>query len=242
MFENVLTIFLKEFRSYFLSKMVWFIFVSFSLFLVAGFFLYPYAGSIGEAELSPFFRLQLNLFIFVVPALTIKIWCDEKKQGTMELTLSLPVSYTALVGGKFLALWGLCGLLMFSTVGTWFLYAIFCGVNNSAVLMNYLFLWIACGALCALSMLISTSSEQPVSAYVISLALCLALVMVNVSDLLLGENATEAVILASDSLSFKYNFLNLISGRISLAAIFYYLSIMVLCLWMNVITIGWRRK
>ena len=242
MFNNLFVVFKKEFRSYFLSRMVWFVFVSFSLFMVTGFFLYPDAGNMPEAELLPFFKMQLNLLVFVIPALSIKIWSDEKKQGTIELILSLPISYMVLTIGKFLALWSLCGLMILSTCGTWLLYAWLCGVNNSVVLVNYLFLWLACGGLCALSMLASAFTEYPVSAYVVSLAVCLLIVMTNISDLILGGDATEVVILAGDSLSFRYNFLNLIAGRITLSGIFYFLSMIMLSLWANVVVIGWRRK
>lgn len=242
MFDNIFPVFMKEFRSYFLSKMVWFIFVCFSLFMVVGFFLYSNAVNLPEAELLPFFKMQLNLFVFIIPALTIKIWSDEKKQGTMELTLSLPISYTALTIGKFLALWGLCGLLIISTSGTWILYAWVCGVNNSAVFLNYVFLWLVCGSLCALSMLTSAYAEQPVSAYVVSLAVCMCVMMLNISDWVLGGDATEVVILAGNSLNFRANFLDLIVGKVSFSAIFYYLTMIILSLWANIVTIGWRRK
>ncbi|MBE6452105.1 MAG: hypothetical protein E7012_01260 [Alphaproteobacteria bacterium] len=242
MLENIYPVFVKEFRSYFLSRMVWFIFIVYSLFLTCGVFAYPDFGKLAEPELLSFFKTQIILFAFIIPALTIKIWSDERRQGTLELTMSLPVGYTSLILAKFLAIWGLCGLMILSTFGTWLLYALFCGVNNSTVLLNYIFLWLACGSLCAISMMVSAYIDMPVSAYVVALASCLVVMFINIADWIPVKYSAEILILIGESLSFRLNFLNLIAGRISVGAICYFLTIIISALWVNIVAIGWRRK
>ena len=116
--------------------------------------------------------------------------------GTLELTLSLPISYTALTIGKFLAVWTLCGVMLFSTIGLWISTALVTHTDNLGILQNYLICWLLCGALCAISLSASAFTAHPVSAFVVSLAVCLSFSLISFSSLVehLGLSA-EAILL-----------------------------------------------
>lgn len=240
---NIQHIFAKELRSYLQSRMAWFIFAVYAMLSMAvTFFQSPFISA-PEPSLISFFRLQADIFILIIPALTIKLWTDEKRSGTLELTLSLPVSFTALTVGKFLAVWCLCGLMLLSTFGLWLSSAMLTAIDNGAVIQNYLVCWLLCGALCALSMAASAFTAHPVSAFVLSLAVCLGFSQINFSWLLqLAGFSSEILLRAGNALSFGRYFNALISGQISAAGIFYYLSLILFSLWLNIVLIGWRES
>lgn len=243
MLTNTLQIFAKELRSYFQSRMAWFIFVVYALLSMAVTFFQSRFITLPEPGLLSFFRLQADIFTLIIPALTIKLWTDEKRLGTLELTLSLPVSYTALTLGKFLSVWILCGLMLLSTCGLWISASWLTEIDNAAVLQNYLSCWLLCGALCAVSMSAASFTAHPVSAFVVSFAVCLGLSLLNFAWLVgqLGFSS-EALLRAGSALNFSGRFNGLIAGQISAGTIFYYLSLIFFALWLNVAAIGWRSK
>lgn len=242
MFINTLNIFAKEFRSYFQSRMAWFVFIVYAALSIATTFYQSRFLSSSEPGLWSFFKLQADIWVLIIPALTIKLWTDEKRQGTLELTLSLPVSRTALVIGKFLAVWALCCLLLISTFGLWLSASFVTDVNNLAVLQNYIFCWLLCGVLCAVSLCASAFMAHPVSAFVVSLAVCLGFSMIDFAGLTayLGFSS-ETLLRISSALNFRGRFDALIAGQLSFGTIFYFLSLSVFALWLNTAVIAWRQ-
>ena len=241
--RNILSVFIKEFRSFFQNRMAWLIFGVYAILSMAvTFFQSPFISS-SEPELISFFKLQANIFTLIIPALTIKLWTDEKRLGTLELTLSLPISYTALTIGKFLAVWALCGVMLFSTIGLWISSALITHTNDLGILQNYLLCWLLCGALCALSLSASAFTSHPVSAFVLSLAVCLGFSLVGFSSLieLLGFSS-EAILRAGGALNFGEHFDNLIAGQITFGGVCYFLSVIGGALWLNVATIIWQQN
>ena len=241
--RNVLPVFTKEFRSFFQSRMAWLIFGVYAILSMAvTFFQSPFIST-PEPNLISFFKLQSNIFTLIIPALTIKLWTDEKRLGTLELTLSLPISYTALTIGKFLAVWALCGVMLFSTVGLWISTALVTHTDNLGILQNYLLCWLLCGALCALSLAASAFTAHPVSAFVLSLAVCLGFSLISFTSLIkLMGLSSEAVLRAGGALNFGEHFDNLIVGQITFGGIFYFISIMGGALWLNITTIIWQQN
>ena len=241
--RNILPVFTKEFRSFFQSRIAWLIFGVYAVLSMAvTFFQSPFIST-PEPNLISFFKLQANIFTLIIPALTIKLWTDEKRVGTLELTLSLPISYTALTIGKFLAVWTLCGVMLFSTIGLWISTALVTHTDNLGILQNYLICWLLCGALCAISLSASAFTAHPVSAFVVSLAVCLSFSLISFSSLVehLGLSA-EAILRAGGALNFGEHFDNLIVGQITFGGIFYFLSLIVGTLWLNIATIIWQQN
>ena len=238
---NTFPVFAKELLSYFQSRMSWFIFIVYAVLSMAvTFFQSPFISA-PEPGLVSFFKLQANIFALIIPALTIKLWTDEKRIGTFELTLSLPIGCTALTLGKFLAVWSLCGLMLLSTCGLWLSAAWLTPIDNLAVFQNYLVCWLLCGALCAVSLSASAFTAHPVSSFVLSLAVCLAVSLLNFAWLFSEAGFSSEILLrAGDSLSFSGHFEALIAGQVSLGSLFYFFSLIVFALWLNIVVICWR--
>lgn len=112
--RNIWTIFKKEFRSYFNSPIAYIVITVFlvlnSWLFFRGFFI------LNQADLRSFFALQPWLFLFFVPAITMRLWAEEKRQGTYEILLTFPVSDWEVVFGKFLAGFAFLAIAVFLTL------------------------------------------------------------------------------------------------------------------------------
>lgn len=243
MFYNLFPVFIKELRSYFQSKMIWFVFIVYELLTVALTFFQSSFLNDYDASMMSFFKIQQNLFLSIIPALTIKLWSDEKRIGTLELTLSLPISCLAIVVGKFLAVWCLCGLMLVTTLGMWFFSSLLIPLNSLLILQNYVVLWLICGSLAAISLVASSFTSHSVSAFVVSLAACLVVALPNYS-FLFQQSATSSEILLriGDSISFNSHFMDMISGQINISSLVYFISIIVSALFLNSLVICRRRR
>jgi len=108
--KGLKAIFKRELGSYFDTPVAYVFIVIFLVlngiftFYVGGFF------ERGQADLAPFFEFHPWLYMFLIPAVSMRLWSEERKSGTLELILTLPVSLTASVVGKFLAAWVFTGL------------------------------------------------------------------------------------------------------------------------------------
>ena len=240
---NLFQVFNKEFSSFFRSKMVWFVFVAYSLLsVIITFFQSRFLYSTSLSFLT-FFQLQTGLLTFIIPALTLKQWAEERTSGTIEMTFSLPISYTALTLGKFFAVWVLSGLIILCSVGRWISSALIVELHNLHIFCNYIGLFFICGVLCSISLCASSFAKGIVGAYVISLSICLFVSLFNLSWLLSNSNFSQDIILrAGNSLSFVTHVNNILSGQISASSVFYFFSITAFALWINIITIGYRRQ
>ena len=108
--RNVLTIFRREFVSYFTTPLAYVFIV---IFLVMAGMLTFFVGNFfdrGQADLQPFFAFHPWLYLVLIPALSMRLWAEERKSGTIELFLTLPIRMTEAVVGKFLAAWCFAGI------------------------------------------------------------------------------------------------------------------------------------
>ncbi|MBO5941276.1 MAG: ABC transporter permease subunit, partial [Kiritimatiellae bacterium] len=110
MFKNVRTVFTREFRSYFDSPVAYVFLVAFLVLL--GFMTFGVAMFYErrQADLTPFFFWHPWVYLLLVPASTRGLWADERRNGTIELLLTLPVTLGQALVGKFLAAWAFIGI------------------------------------------------------------------------------------------------------------------------------------
>ena len=112
-------LFKREFRSYFATPIA---FVFIVIFLLLSGALTFYLGDFlerGQADLEPFFRFHPWLYLFLVPAVAMRLWADERKSGTIELLLTLPISIWQAVLAKFAAAWCFIGIALSLTFPIW---------------------------------------------------------------------------------------------------------------------------
>ena len=116
---NVITLFRREFSSFFATPVAY-VFILIFLML-SGVFSF-YIGNLyerGQADLLPFFNFHPWLYLFLVPAIAMRSWSEERKSGTIELLMTLPVSIFEIMLGKFLAAWADLGLALLLSIALW---------------------------------------------------------------------------------------------------------------------------
>lgn len=126
----------------------------------------------GQADLIPFFSFVPWLFLFLVPALTMRLWAEERRLGTIELLLTLPLPQWQAVVGKFLAAWAFCGIALALTFPLWLTVNLLGAPDNGVILSGYVGCLLVAGAYLALGAAVSALTKNQVVAFVLAVALC----------------------------------------------------------------------
>jgi ABC-2 type transport system permease protein len=169
---GVRTIMQRELKAYFSTPVAWVFIVIFTVMAAAFTF---YLGGFyqrGIADLEPFFRLHPWLYLFLVPALSMRLWAEERKSGTIELLLTLPMTLVEAIVGKFLAAWLFLGLALLLTVPIWFSVNYLGEPDNGVILAAYIGSWLMAGAFLAIGSCISALTRNQVVAFILSVAVC----------------------------------------------------------------------
>ena len=170
-------IFRREFRNYFNSPVAYVFMVAFLLligfltFLVAGFY------ERRTADLSPFFLWHPWVYLLLVPAATMGLWAEERRTGTIELLLTLPVTPLQATLGKFLAAWGFITLALALTFPVVITVNYLGRPDNGVILTAYVGSWLMAGAYLAISCITSALTRSQVVSFIISLVVCLFLIL-----------------------------------------------------------------
>ena len=171
-FNGLWAVFHREFRAYFSSPLGYVFIV---IFLVASGFLtlsrdFGRLLELRQADLAPFFTYIPWLFVVLVPAVAMRLWAEERKTGTVELLLTLPVTLEGAYLGKFLAGWSFLGLSLFLTWPVVFQVARLGDPDWGAVFGGYLGCALAAAAFLAVGMLFSALSRNQVVAFILGVA------------------------------------------------------------------------
>ena len=231
--KNIKAVFKREFKAYFDSPVAY---VFLTAFLVlAGFLTFGVAMFFErrQADLTPFFFWHPWVYLLLVPAATMGVWADERRNGTAELLLTLPVTITEVLVGKFLAAWSFVGIGLALT----FPVALTAGYLGSpdwgAVFCGYLGSLLLSGAAVAIGVFASTLSRSSVVGFVVSLALVFLLLIIGF-DPVIGAVAAWGVPTAiTDSVascSLLSHFEAMRKGVVDFADIGYYFAMIVFML------------
>ncbi|WP_199097403.1 ABC transporter permease subunit [Dyella sp. ASV21] len=167
----------RELRSYFVTPVAYVFLV---IFLVLAGILTFYAGDFyerGQADLQPFFAMHPWLYLVLVPAVSMRMWSEEAKGGTLELLLSLPLSLAQAMLGKFLAAWLFIGLALLLTFPIWITVNYLGSPDNGVILAGYLGSWLMAGAFLAIGACLSAVTQSQVVAFVLTLVVCFLLIL-----------------------------------------------------------------
>lgn len=170
--EAVKIIFKRELYSYFTTPLAY-IFIC--VFLVLAGAMTFYVGDFferGLADLSPFFMFHPWLYLFFIPALSMRLWAEERKTGSIELLLTLPISTRDAVAGKFLAAWAFTGLALLLTLPFWITVSILGNPDHGIIIASYVGSLLLAGAYLAMSLAISSLTKSQVIAFVVSAFVC----------------------------------------------------------------------
>jgi ABC-2 type transport system permease protein len=197
----------------------------------------------GQADLIPFFQYHPWLYLLLVPAVAMRLWAEERKTGTIELLMTLPVTTGEAIIGKFLAAWAFIGFALLLTVPMWLTVNYLGHPDNGVILTSYIGSFLMAGAFLAIGSCISALTKNQVIAFIVASTICFLFVMSG-SDLVLNFFrgwAPRFLIEAIASLSFLTNFDQIIRGVISLSGLFFYLSVIAFFLFANAIVIEQRK-
>src|SRR3954452_9512076 len=170
--RNVLTIFRRELAGYFATPLAYVFIV---IFLVLAGVLAFFVGNFfdrGQADLQSFFTFHPWLYLVLIPALSMRLWAEERKSGTIELFLTLPVSMIAAVLGKFLAAWAFAGIALALTFPFWITVNYLGNPDNGVILASYLGSFLMAGGVLAIGAHVSVLTNNRVIAFVVTAAVC----------------------------------------------------------------------
>ena len=229
-FSNVKAVFLREFKSYFDSPVAY-VFLTAFLVLV-GFLTFGVAMFYErrQADLMPFFFWHPWVYLLLVPAATMGTWADERRNGTAELLLTLPMTATQALVGKFLAAWAFLGIALALTFPVAATAAYLGSPDWGAVFCGYLGSLLFAGAAAAIGLFASTLSRSSVVGFVISLALVFLLIIVGfspVTSAVANWGVPTAIVNGIAACSLLTHFESMQRGVVDLADIGYYIGLAV---------------
>ena len=237
--NGILSIYKREFTSYFVTPVAY-VFIVIFLFMtrVFTFYLGAFYES-NQADLEPFFRFHPWLYLFLIPAISMRLWSDERKSGTIELLMTLPVSITDTVVAKYLAAWSFTAIALSLTFPMWITVNYLGNPDNTVVLASYIGSLIMAGGFLAIGSCISALTKSQVIAFVISVVICFMFILSGFPMVLdLFEDwAPQAVIDAIASFSFLTHFTSIKKGVIDIRDVIYFAALITFWLYVNVVII-----
>jgi ABC-2 type transport system permease protein len=126
----------------------------------------------GQADLAPFFVFHPWLYLLLVPAISMRLWAEERKNGTIELLLTLPLTKMDAVLGKFLAAWLFTGLALALSFPLWITVNVLGSPDNGVILASYLGSWLMAGSFLAIGSCMSALSRNQVIAFITTVVVC----------------------------------------------------------------------
>ncbi len=241
--RNVATIFKRELVSYFATPVAYvFIVIFLALmgalaFYVGGFF------TSNQATLVTFFFYHPWLYLLLIPAISMRLWAEERKTGTVELLMTLPVSTTEAVLGKFLAAWAFAGIALMLTFPMWITVNVLGDPDNGVILASYIGSLVMAGAFLAIGSCISALTKNQVIAFIVAATVCFLFTM---SGLELVLNffrlwAPDLAIETIASMSFLTHFRAIARGVIDFRDIVFFGSLIGFFLFANVVAVDAKR-
>jgi len=237
------TIFRRELASYFATPLAYIFIV---IFLVLAGTLTFFVGAFferGQADLQPFFNFHPWLYLVLVPALSMRLWAEERKSGTIELLLTLPISMSAGVLGKFLAAWAFAGIALILTFPLWITVNYLGSPDNGVILASYIGSFLMAGAFLAIGACLSALTKNQVIAFVITAAISFVFT-VSGSPIVLGlfqSWAPDAVLRTLASFSFLTHFNAITRGVIDLRDAVFFASVIGIFLTANVVLVDLKK-
>ncbi|MFN8693076.1 MAG: ABC transporter permease subunit [Holosporales bacterium] len=224
----------KEWAGYFTTPLAY---VFLTLFLLVAGVLTFFMGNFlerGQADLLPFFNFHPWLYLVFIPALSMRLIAEERKSGTLELLLTLPIGAVQAILAKFLACWLFCGLALLLTVPLWITVNYLGSPDNGLILASYLASWLCAAGFVAIGLFASALSRNQVTAFVVGVVLSFALLVggTPLMTQLFAPWAGVFVVEAIAGLSMLTHFDTLTKGLITLKAAGYFVVLVVVFLCM----------
>lgn len=237
--HNVMTVFRREMASYFATPLAYIFIVIFLVvagaltFFLGGFF------ARNQADLYSFFQFHPWLYVVLIPAISMRLWAEDVRSGTVELLMTLPVRIWEVVVGKFLAAWAFAGIALILTFPIWITINYLGEPDNGAALAGYLGSFLMAGGFLSVGSFISAMTRNQIIAFVISTAACFiftasgAPIVLSFFSGWAGNGLVEFI----SSLGFLVHFQAIMKGVLDLRDLVYFGSLIALFLFLNVLAV-----
>lgn len=236
-------VFRRELASFFATPVAY-VFITIFLIL-SGVFAF-FIGSLferGQADLLPFFNFHPWLYLFLVPAIAMRTWSEERKNGSIELLMTLPITTFEAMLGKFLAAWSVLGLSLILTFPLWVTVNYLGDPDNGVIVAAYIGSWLMSGAFLSIGICMSALTKNQVVAFILAIVVCFIFVVSGsgiVLDAFKGW-APSIVIDTIASFSFLTHFESLAKGVIALNDVGYYLILIAIWLYGGLLIIEQKK-
>lgn len=236
-------IFKRELGSYFATPLAYVFIVIFLMLTGAFTFYLGRFYEMRQADLSAFFNFHPWLYLFLIPAISMRLWAEERKTGTLELLLTLPVSLRQAVAGKFLAAWVFSGIALMLTFPIWLTVNYLGQPDNGVILAGYVGSWLMAGAFLAIGSCMSAMTQNQVIAFILTVVVCFLFVLAGfplVLDAFRGW-APQWLVDGIAALSFLAHFDAISKGVIDIRDLLYFLIMVLAWLLATAITIDMKK-
>lgn len=239
----MLAVLRRELAGYFATPVAY-VFIVVFLF-TAGIFTF-YLGQFferGQADLKAFFLFHPWLYLFFLPALAMRLWAEERKSGTVELLLTLPIPLWAAVLGKFLAAWAFAAIALGLTFPLWITVNWLGSPDNGVILAGYVGSLLMAGAYLAIGSCLSAVTKNQVIAFVLSVLVCFIFTVAGAPMVLnfFQGWAPRLIVDTIASFSFLSHFNAITEGVIDLRDLVFFLSLTAVWLYANAVVVDFKK-
>ncbi|MCC7046598.1 MAG: ABC transporter permease subunit [Alphaproteobacteria bacterium] len=241
--RETLAVFRREFAAYFATPLAYVFIVIFLVLAGAVTFFLGNFFARGQADLEPFFMFHPWLYLFLIPAIGMRLWAEERRSGTIELLLTLPVSLTGAVIAKYLAAWAFAGGALALTFPFWITVNYLGSPDNGAILAGYMGSFVLAGAYLAIGVCLSALTRNQVIAFVVACAVCFLFTVSGTSVVLnfFSGWAPRLMVDTIASFSFMTHYQAITRGVIDLRDAVFFGSLVAFCLYANVVIVEWKK-
>ncbi len=225
--KQLSVIFKRELGSYFATPLAYVFIVIF--LVLSGVFTFYLGGFFerNQADLQPFFNFHPWLYLFLVPAIAMRLWAEERKSGSIELLMTLPITRFEAVTGKFLAAWVFAGIALLLTFPMIITVNYLGQPDNGAIFTGYLGSWLMAGGFLAIGSCMSALAKNQVIAFILAVVVSFLFIVSGFPLVLdaFSAWAPQGVLDAIASLSFLTRFEAISKGVIDLRDLLYFVTL-----------------
>ncbi len=241
--RNVLHITKRELGGYFTTPVAYVFIVVFLLLSGILTFLLGELYESGQADLRVFFFWHPWLYLFLVPALSMRLWAEERRSGTIELLMTLPVTLCEVVLGKFLAAWAFAGVALALTFPVWITVNVLGSPDNGTILAGYVGSFLMAGAFLSIGAFTSAMTKNQVIAFVVGIVTCFLFVLFSIEPVIdfLGKALPSGVLATVTSFSFPTHFQSILMGVIDVRDAVFFASVIAFFLFANALALDVKK-
>jgi ABC-2 type transport system permease protein len=222
--RNVGIIMRRELGSYFATPLAYIFIV---IFLVLASWFAFYLGGLyerGQADLNPFFNFHPWLYLFLIPAISMRLWAEERKSGSIELLMTQPITLWQAVLGKFLAAWLFAGLALALTFPLWITVNYLGSPDNGAILAAYIGSLLLAAGFLAIGGCMSALTRNQVVAFILGVVACFVVLLAGFPMVLDAFRSwlPQVVVDAIASLSFLTHYESIAKGVLDVRDLLYF--------------------